>query len=116
MKRVQSAYNAKVNASTVGDGRNLGGRIEIVGQVKRHHDALLHTKSVMNTQVPPRLHVNEQSRQAQLRKNPKSKYAIGDGKKKMKEAFDNEEKNICFRKIEERSKKTGWVDSKAPFT
>lgn len=86
-------YNRNVKDFHQSDERNLGGRVTVVQHMKNHRKELLKVKPTFNSRIAPRPHVNKISKQ-------------GDGKKKLKEAYDNEEVIVAFKKIANTKKGT----------
>lgn len=89
------------------DDRNLGGRIQIVQQVKNHHKKLLTTKARLNTRIPPKKHISRQGKRPQSHLKPT-------GKEKLKSAFEMEEVVQSFKKV--ANMKKGYIDTSAPKT
>lgn len=86
-----SAYDHQHNGRQLPDERNLGGRQTVITQMKSHHKAIMGQKKTFDSHERPHPHINAISKQ-------------GDGKKLLKQAFDNEEKNVCLRKIKDADK------------
>lgn len=82
------------------DSRNLGGRIQIVQQVKNHHKALVKAKKNLDTFKKPMKHINERAK------------ASGQGTTLLKNALDFEEVVVSFKKV--ANLKKGYVSTNAP--
>jgi hypothetical protein len=69
------------------DARNLGGRIQIVQQMKNHHKALVKTKKNLDTFKKPMKHIKERAKSSGL------------GTTLLKNAYNFEEVVVSFKKV-----------------
>ena len=85
-KKNKDTYKKNIKDFHQSDERNLGGRITLVQHMSNHRKGVLKAKPTMDTRKPPRPHINKISKQ-------------GEGKKRLREAYENEEVVVAFRKI-----------------